>query len=413
MSALHHFVGHRLMPVKRMLGRQRFTITAALGLALTASALPLSAQRPVPGLEAVRDLRIDATANDLSRIRSILVLRNGNIVVPQGVDHRLRFFDARGDSTGSFGRDGAGPGEFRVVGIFGTVGDTIWVGDGRNARTTYIGPDRKLVRTAPFVPQLKAHPADETGLSSGTGGGFYGLAEYADGSFLTSAYLPSNFSVPAWYSRSATAGVLAVASADGVVRRVIAINRAAPAECRVSGSWDGKITFTGWIPFCDQSVRAIAQDGSRIAFVAGNGAGGSDTTYRVTVIAGSGDTIFSRTYGYRPLRIPRRVADSTVNAQAGTPHTPPQAASVLRAMKLPPTYPPVLRALVGLDGTIWLDEPALNAVHRWQILDLRGVPIATAVVPLSVRALVVDRGHIWGIDTDADGLQSVVRFVVK
>jgi hypothetical protein len=387
---------------------------AALATALSLSAAAvLHAQRTPPVLHATADLRIDGNTNDFSRMRSLLVLRNGEIVVPQSQDHRLLYFDAQGRPAGSFGHEGAGPGEFRVVGLYGTVGDTVWVSDGQNARVTFIGPGQKLLRTTPTLWKLKSNAGDGTGLPATSNAGLLVLASYANGDFLTEASLPPNVQRPTWFPSDATSSVWVVARADGVVRRVIARNSRTPERCTTSGTINGKLHFTAWIPFCDQALRAVAQDGSRIIFVSGSDITGSETSYRVTVIAPSSDTVFTREYPYHQVPIPRHVVDSVIELRAGQPGMPADEAQIFRSMKLPATYPPVLRAFPGLDGTIWLEEPAADALHHWRILDARGEPVGIVTLPTSVTAQVADRGTVWGIDTDADGIQSVVRFTVR
>lgn len=104
-------------PDSRALGRRADRRTAAVG------------PPPPRTLSLVLELRIDAADADLSPVGWIAVAKDGTIAVGQSQDHLIRCFDARGASLGTFGRDGAGPGEFRYLTIQGWLGDTLWVSD--------------------------------------------------------------------------------------------------------------------------------------------------------------------------------------------------------------------------------------------------------------------------------------------
>ncbi|HUF28447.1 MAG TPA: hypothetical protein VMM18_15830 [Gemmatimonadaceae bacterium] len=48
--------------------------------------------------------------------------------------------------------------------------------------------------------------------------------------------------------------------------------------------------------------------------------------------------------------------------------------------------------------------------RRWLVLDAGGVPAHTLAVSRNVTLLEARREHVWGLEADADGVQSVVRF---
>ncbi|HEY4320897.1 MAG TPA: hypothetical protein VGM77_06895 [Gemmatimonadales bacterium] len=331
---------------------------------------------------------------------------DGAIAVGQAEDHRIRFFDATGRDAGSFGRLGAGPGEFRSVGLAGMIGDTLWVSDGQNYRITYIGPDHKLVRSERLTPAIKANSADEHPLPSGSSAGLIPLGRYPDGTVLTDIRAPTNQPRPAWFPPDALGAVWVRVSTDGLFRKIIAIGPPPRQDCRFSGT-AGPFHATGSVPFCDPSMRQVAGDGSRIAFVIGNAVAGSPMTYRVLVIATTGDTLFTRTYDYRPVAIPKRVIDSVI---AFVARTVPDEAALFRQMPFPANYPPVLRLFNGVDRTMWVEEPATTPGHHWRVLDAKGEPVGTLIVPGSVELVAATRHLAWGIDTDADGLQSIVQW---
>lgn len=75
-----------------------------------------------------------------------VVLSTGVIVVSDGA--MLRYYDPSGRQLATFGREGAGPGEFRLISsLCARSGDTVYVGDGMLRRVTIIAPDRTLAHT--------------------------------------------------------------------------------------------------------------------------------------------------------------------------------------------------------------------------------------------------------------------------
>ena len=113
-----------------------------------------SPAQSLPELRLMRELRIDAVEHDLSPIAFLAVAPSGTMVVAQQQDRNLRYFDVSGKSLGTFGRQGQGPGESQHVGLLTWIGDTLVVSDRRQYRFTLISPDRKLVRTVPWLTIL-------------------------------------------------------------------------------------------------------------------------------------------------------------------------------------------------------------------------------------------------------------------
>ena len=75
-------------------------------------------------------------------------LSDGRLAVTD--EWRIHFFDRQAKRIGIFGRQGAGPEDFRyIIGICRTRGDTIAVYDSHNARNVVISPAMKVVRTFP------------------------------------------------------------------------------------------------------------------------------------------------------------------------------------------------------------------------------------------------------------------------
>lgn len=111
-------------------------------------------------------------AYELHNAWDALRLSDGRIVVANSGTHELRFYASDGSHIRSVGRQGGGPGEFRVInGLDRLPGDTIAVWDPRALRVSYFASDGEFVRSV--SPAL----ADE-----GFEWEHYGT--FADGSFV-------------------------------------------------------------------------------------------------------------------------------------------------------------------------------------------------------------------------------------
>ncbi len=95
----------------------------------------------------------------LFQARGARRLSNGNIVIANGGTHELRFYDPNGMHVRSVGREGDGPGEFRLMGQPWPLGsDSIAIWDLRHARLTVFDIDGELGRSFRLDPIPDALP---------------------------------------------------------------------------------------------------------------------------------------------------------------------------------------------------------------------------------------------------------------
>jgi len=368
---------------------------------------PSLAAQAVPELRLTRDLRIDAAEHDLTFITppgGMAVSTSGVIVFSQNQDGVLRFFDARGASLGTFGRKGQGPGEFQIAARLSWIAGTLVVSDGTTRRFTLVSPDRKLIRTVPWLANVsvpgKAGEGPRVRAS-------IPRSSYADGSQLMTVSLATGSPVPEWPGGEKPGIPLIRVDSTGAFQRLIAWSPR--RDCSVpfdAGAGMGSGTLM--TPFCAQAIEDVSPDGSRIslAFLEP----GSTPAFRVTAFRASGDTIYSRSYPFQPVSIPSGVKDSARAARARGSQSQRDAAA---KMPIPDSYPPVSRVLVGRDETTWLEVYGAKGERVWQVLDARGSVIGRiGAPPPNTHFMVVSRDAVWAIETDGDGLQHVVRFRV-
>jgi hypothetical protein len=375
-------------------------------LCLAVACAELEDEDPVPELSVTRDLRIDANAESLSPVGWIAVLSDGAIAVSQRQDGEILFFSADGSRLSAFGRSGDGPGEFRRLGGYGLVGDTLWVGDPSAGRTTLISRDRTLAGTRPWLHGISLEPPLE-----GVRPSFFMIRPIAllpDSAILTEPILAAGSESLAWPGGTFPGDPIVRVRVDGTFDRVIAW--IPENECVVRIIVQGGSGVTD-IPLCARAQRAVAVDGSRIAFAI-PGAETEGGRYSLVVIGAAGDTILSRQYSHSLVPIPKPIMDS-IMARRLEQAQGPELKDAYQSMKPPGSYPPFTRILVGRDNTIWLELFTLSGDRIWQVFDSRGDLLGRVALPRSVFVHAAEESAIWGTDTDDDGLEHVVRYRIS
>jgi hypothetical protein len=381
-----------------------------LGGGLVVLAAPVQSQAP-PTWQITRDLRIDAIEQDLAPIDWLLVSSTGTMVVSQPQDTLLILFDARGRRLGTFGRGGEGPGEFRRMVRAGWMADTLWVSDVQQRRVTFITPDRKLARTQLHLPTVNLNGKAVDSVMTMLGAVPYAL--FADGRMVVSV-LEMSETRTQW--PGGVAGTTAYIHVNGSGDFLNVMGTQARSSCSVSYRFD-KGNGSVAIPFCGRPMSGLAADGSRFLSVAVEEQTARTVAYRVTVTRTTGDTLFSRRYTAPTVAIPRDLAEERLNAASSRPNPFPGAneamEKALAGVKVPPVFPPYSRALVGRDDTIWIELYRRDEPRTWQVLDGQGNPVARVNVPWNVEIQIASRTTIWGVETDDDGLEHIVRYRVS
>lgn len=392
--------------------RSRVRYAMALGLAMLVSAPFTLPAQSLPEWRLTRNLRIDAAEEDLSRVTWIEVSPTGTIVVSQPQDTLLVFYDAAGKRLGTFGRGGSGPGEFRSLGRYGWLGDTLWVADAFQRRTTFIGPDRKMARMHSHLPNVTVNGKAVDSVASMLGATPW--AYLPGGRMVVSVLQNSRVSTP-WPSVPADAIPLLHVTPDGNVLNLTG-SLGVSGGCSVSYQFEGG-SGSIMIPFCARPVNVQAVDGSRFLAVLAEEQTARRVSWRAVVTRPTGDTVFSRRYDATPVAISRAAVDSAMAAQARVGGRAPahMAAAMTKALEgaqAPPVYPPTGRAVIGRDDTIWVELYSSSGNRTWQVLDGKGAPVARVTVPRNIAIHVASRSMVWALETDEDGLQHIVRYAI-
>ena len=347
--------------------------------------------------ELVEDLRLDANAEDFSVVQWVLIGPQGEIVVTEPQDSRLRLYDSTGTLVVMIGRSGEGPGEFQHVGPVFWAADTLVVFDTQLARATYLLSDGTAARTEAgrfFRLGLGAPDADSTFMA------FIPVAADDEGAKLGVAYL-----------RASTRGRREPA-------RLVILRVSRDGEPRVVASpprWDDErwnVTISGLtnsVPFAFRPWPEIAPDGSRFLFAAADQST-LDATYNLTLVRPTHDTVFTRSYSYPGEPIPDSAMDRGIAEMVPENNLARRFRAQARK-RAPAVYPPTAVTL-GLDGTIWVALRPTEHGTPVHVLSETGDPIASLLLPKRTRIQQASMTHVWVTEYDPLDLASVVRYRV-
>ena len=170
------------------------------------------------------------------------------------------------------------------------------------------------------------------------------------------------------------------------------------------------------LPFALSPVHALAPDGYQIARLTAAIPDRNESSFTVTLFGPAGDTLFSRAYPYRGTSIPKQSADSAIAAYVSRPGQGPTDLDLrfqaIAGERMPRWYIAPETMTLGLDQTIWIGMRPTGEERGYLILNGRGDPIGSLMVPTSTRIRQASATHIWVTETDDDGLSSVVRYRV-
>jgi hypothetical protein len=359
---------------------------------------------PIWTLES--EIRVDGHEHEFVHILNLDVSSSGVIAITQIQDRNVRLFDRNGRPVATIGRGGQGPGEFENPERLGWIGDSIWVYDPQLRRVTIANSDGEIVEMLPAPPRIVSS-RPELGL-------FLVTVFHADGSF-TGIFAPQGLAstdMPQWknprpYEPGGT--VYARVNSDHDFDRILArswLTSSFWSRPTVSGGSVG-----GTHPFPNAVKVALDGQADRLALVIAE-LEESPPYIRAVMLNTQGDTLYDRRYSFEAMPIDRQTADSAISrTAAGLRSWDAQAAARYASYAyIPPVYPPVERAIIGYDGSLWLRLHAVGTNAPYLVLDASGEPIGRVAVPVSTEIIRANDAHVWALDTDAVGVQSVLRY---
>lgn len=383
--------------------------------ALTCAINPVHAQPAAPRARLVQDLRLDANAEDFSAVNRVLVGPRGEIVVPLRQDMQIRVYDSTGKPLARIGRRGTGPGEFENLWTITWVGDTLWTHDFETLRYAYFRRDGILLRAGITASATSGVPPTASGEPQALLH-FDAHGVLADGSVIGTGQMLAG---PRGRGEQMSPPALITISPAGVARILGPLPN--PMDARYTMRVGG---LGNTVPFMIRPSASPSFDGMRYATLESSLRTRDSGAFVVTVIRVKGDTAFSRAYPFRGVPIPQRVRDSAIAALGPNPARPagthgessPEIARQFQALareRMPAVYTPSESITLGNDSTVWIGMRPTAEGQETLMLNHRGDPIATVFLPRGTRFAQGSATHVWAMQSDADGLVSVVRFRVQ
>ncbi len=373
----------------------RRALATVIALSMMASAVEAQG---TPAATLRLEARVDGNDDlvSFSFIRDLVPLRDGSVVVAEPRENRLRQFAADGTPRGTFGRGGAGPGEYRSIRGIGLVGDSIWVLDVSLRRTSWLASDGTLRGSVRWDIAEDARP--------GTG-------------FVIAGYLRSGL---AWGEPNATPQTVGDESAQRRIEllsptgaeRVRSLTQVASQHALYR--WlDGPTIVFGTQPFADAPIVLGAGASNRIVIVDRRTQFAATRRFPVVAVGANGDTLWTLRIGYGPRPIPRAVRDSVVRRiTRGLARSGGTEAKVRAILHLPESYSPVTDAFEDADGRIWLRREEDGPRVTYQRISTAGTFDLEVVVDRALRLRAARGATVWGIRLDEDGVPSLERYTI-
>ena len=336
---------------------------------------------PTPTFSTTR--HSESPSNEVIDVNGAVRLSDGTVVVGDNGSQSIKWFNPSGALVRSVGRQGDGPGEYRLVKLIGTCGsDSLFVFDGANRRLSILSLEGRLLGT-------RALSTDATELRSPSEIRCSGTRQFGLLGQPRSP-IPTN-DVP---FRS---GVLVrIQTIDG--SRTVDAGTTASSERHRFGS------SAGPRPLGKRSVLAVSAAWLYVGT-------GDSAAIEVLDLGGR----------RRPIQLPferRRISRADINRFVdglvrANPRVPEATVrSLYSGLEYPSFFPAHGELLVDSDNNLWVEEyrsPGQSR-SRWVIYDTGHRLLGEIQMPPRFRLLEVGRDYVLGTWTNSDDVKHVQMY---
>jgi hypothetical protein len=358
-------------------------LMAMLGAAVVTPCNPLSPQTRSYALIPERYFG-NRTENDLlNDPRRALIGGDSDVFIVDG--RTILLYDSAGNFRRAIGGEGNAPGEFESIAHIGWLGDTLWVTDVLQDRTTFFAPGS-------LTPSVKRfNVSDSTGTHQMVPDLFF-----ADGSMLRKVedQTPTTGQEAHYYQR--------------VNRQGRPVNYLATITCpalRLTSA----IVRTDFL-YCP--LPAFDSHGNHTYTI--NAPSASSTgpaTFSITRIRETGAGVWTRLVQYTPLPIPRKSLDSLRTVLSAGPNSR-EIVNLLDRV-LAPFQPTITAAIAGDDGTLFLRRERGAPTITYTVMNQNGLITGQFALPSSSHLLEGNAGYIWVAETDSAAVRRVTRYRLR
>lgn len=391
-------------------------MSALTSLVSRSTALALLVASPAFGQAIpVKDLPKPSVEIDdpFSLVSGALEIKPNQVLALDATEAMLVLVDFTKGTRTNFGRQGSGPGEYRMPGgLFQLQGDTLWVFDAAQQRLVVFNPDLTPGTT---MPLLIFDQSTSTALTAPFLGDLKGLV-YAGSITIEAGRAGGQMQM----SIPDSAGIVRVDPRGKSARTEIARVRfptSGKPEIKMNGTavkysmaYPGLVASDPWTVFRD----------GRVAIVRG-------ATYTVEYITPDGRKSSTR-IAYEPIRVTaadqkaemdsarRQMTEGVKAAQRMMPPNVTMDFELLAPADWPANYPPVapLGALAAPDGRLWVrrSTPARVGREQWDVIDAAGRLVARWRLPARTTIVAIGQGVVYTVRTDEDDLRYIQRVEV-
>lgn len=333
---------------------------------------------------------------------ALAVSHDGVVAVALDRDASVLLLSADGQLVREVGRQGDGPGEFRMPATVGWRNDTLWVADAALRRVSaFVDGEFAWSFALPDSTPLLNYPVRVVPLRDG---GFAGLA-----------------TAPARAIAEGHVTELPLLGCDPRTRAVRELGRVAQRDQMFVVEAGG---FQAFYPQPLSSAPRFSLFGDGSGVVVAHAPSDLADRFRLTRIDATGDTAWVRDYAYRraslPARVRTEIVDEFTGRLRGVPDPSVYHNLVARGLALPTHYPPVSFLAAGRDGVAFVRRGGADpryfpgrADAEWLLASADGTPLGTFATPPSLVIMDGTAGGAWGVETDAMGVQAVVRYRIE
>ena len=346
-----------------------------------------------------------------SLVSGAIEIKPGQVLAVDGTEAELALVDFAKGSKTAIGRQGSGPGEYRMpAGLFRLQGDTIWVLDAAQQRLVAFNPDMTPGTTIPVLT------FDQSTMTAFTAP-FFGDRK---GTLYASAMAVNA-------GRSGTGFQMSIPDSVGLVRfdprgkaertEVTTLRfptsrkpdmKVTRTAIKMTMAYPGLVASDPWTVFPD----------GRIAIVRG-------ATYTVEFISADGKRTSGGKIPYETIKVTdadqkaemdearRQMAEQGKAAQKMMPANMTMDFELLPPADWPANYPSVspLGAMAAPDGKLWVKRaiPFRTGREQWDVIDQQGKLVGRWRLPAKTTIVAIGQGVVYTARTDEDDLRYLQR----
>lgn len=362
----------------------------------------------------VEELRLSGSDMlPFSTIYSVVIGPDGSAYVTGAGDVAIHVLAPNGDYRGAVGREGDGPGEFRMPPSIGIRNDTLWAIDMAQGSVNYFTLAGRSAG-ARRVPSI----------SSARGLAMMPIALLDDGGMLL---LESAMSGEVIELESEGPFEREVALLSGEVGRVVDVVKLDAATLWLQFALPGGMEAAMPQPWSTKDLLTISPDGGGFVVVRGRGTEQREGQYLLQWFDARGKTRSARSVGFVATQLQESAIELFLNgmSEGFAAKLGGDAESVRRTISralYTPEYLPGVSTvsrdwsgggvILAVDGTTWVRQQDADGIG-WRVFDQFAQELAQVGPPEDLGLRYIGREYVWGVREGAFGAPEIYRYRIS